>query len=115
LGVLTIFQFVPAIAALARRSHPDRPRAALGGLRAGVPPGLFTTFETPARQAFVSELVPRQDVQSAIAMNSTVFNAARIVAPAIGGVIIRRLGRGLGLWRQRGQLRRRHRDTRHVG
>ena len=39
--------------------------------------GLFTTFETPARQAFVSDLVPRDDIQSAVALNSSVFNAAR--------------------------------------
>jgi MFS family permease len=50
--------------------------------------GLFTTFETPARQAFVSDLVPREDIQSAVALNSSVFNAARIVGPAIGGIIL---------------------------
>jgi MFS family permease len=56
--------------------------------------GLFTTFETPARQAFVSELVPREDVQSAIALNSSVFNAARIVGPGLGGIIIAAWGAG---------------------
>jgi MFS family permease len=56
--------------------------------------GLFTTFETPSRQAFASELVPREDVQSAIALNSSVFNAARIVGPGIGGLIIAAWGVG---------------------
>jgi MFS family permease len=56
--------------------------------------GLFTTFETPARQAFVSELVPREDIQSAVALNSSVFNAARIVGPGIGGLIIATWGAG---------------------
>ena len=56
--------------------------------------GLFTTFETPARQAFVSDLVPRDDVQSAVALNSSVFNAARVVGPGIGGLIIATWGAG---------------------
>ena len=56
--------------------------------------GLFTTFEAPARQAFVSDLVPRDDIQSAVALNSSVFNAARIVGPGIGGVILATWGAG---------------------
>lgn len=56
--------------------------------------GLFTTFETPARQAFVSDLVPRDDIQSAVALNSSVFNAARIVGPGIGGIILATWGAG---------------------
>ncbi|MBV9898191.1 MAG: MFS transporter [Chloroflexi bacterium] len=56
--------------------------------------GLFTTFETPARQAFVSDLVPREDIQSAVALNSSVFNAARIVGPGIGGVVLAAWGAG---------------------
>src|SRR5262249_52864174 len=56
--------------------------------------GLFTTFETPARQAFVSDLVPREDIQSAVALNSSVFNAARIVGPGIGGVVLATWGAG---------------------
>jgi MFS family permease len=56
--------------------------------------GLFTTFETPARQAFVSDLVPREDIQSAVALNSSVFNAARIVGPAIGGIVLATWGAG---------------------
>ena len=56
--------------------------------------GLFTTFETPARQAFVSDLVPREDIQSAVALNSSVFNAARVVGPGIGGVVLATSGAG---------------------
>ncbi len=50
--------------------------------------GVVTAFETPARQAFTSELVPREDVHSAVSLNSSVFNTARILGPGIGGVII---------------------------
>jgi MFS family permease len=48
----------------------------------------------PTRQAFLSELVPRDELQSAISLNSSVFNGARIVGPGIGGVIIAAWGVG---------------------
>jgi MFS family permease len=56
--------------------------------------GIITTFETPARQAFVSELVPPEDLRSAVALNSSVFNAARIAGPGVGGVIVAAWGTG---------------------
>ena len=42
----------------------------------------------PIRQSFVVEMVGREDVANAVALNSAVFNGARIVGPAIGGVLI---------------------------
>lgn len=50
--------------------------------------GVSTAFDMPTRQSFVSELVGRDQLQSAISLNSSVFNAARIVGPGVGGVII---------------------------
>ena len=50
--------------------------------------GVARAFEIPTRQAFVPELVTREDIPNAIALNSIVFNVARLVGPAIGGFII---------------------------
>ncbi len=54
--------------------------------------GACATVEIPARQSFVYELVGRDDLQPAIALNSSGFNLARVVGPAIGGVVIAKLG-----------------------
>lgn len=57
--------------------------------------GLFNSFDTPARQAFVVEMVEdRADLPNAIALNSSMFNASRIVGPSIGGLIIAAVGEG---------------------
>jgi MFS family permease len=57
--------------------------------------GAINAFDTPARQAFVVEMVEdRADVPNAIALNSSMFNASRIVGPAIGGAIIAAVGEG---------------------
>ena len=50
--------------------------------------GLVNTFDMPARQTFVIELVGKDDLMNAIALNSTVFNLSRIVGPAIAGIIM---------------------------
>ena len=54
--------------------------------------GLINALDTPVRQAFVIELVQREDVPNAIALNSLLFNSARIVGPAVAGVLIARIG-----------------------
>ncbi|MDB5059809.1 MAG: major facilitator superfamily 1, partial [Chloroflexi bacterium] len=56
--------------------------------------GIVNAIDNPTRQAFVAELVGRKHLQNAIALNSTLFNAARVVGPAIGGVIISVVGIG---------------------
>jgi MFS family permease len=57
--------------------------------------GIINSFDTPARQAFVVEMVQdRADLPNAIALNSSMFNASRIIGPAIGGVIIAAVGEG---------------------
>lgn len=54
--------------------------------------GLNNAFDMPTRQAFVVEMVGREDLPNAIALNSSLFNMARIVGPGLGGLIIAWLG-----------------------
>jgi MFS family permease len=54
--------------------------------------GIAVALEQPARRAFPSELVPREHVGSAVAMNSALNNGARVIGPALGGVAIAVLG-----------------------
>lgn len=56
--------------------------------------GLIQAFDSPTRQAFVSELVGRDRLQNAVALNSTIFNTARIVGPALAGIVISVIGIG---------------------
>ena len=56
--------------------------------------GCATAFDAPARQTFVSELVGEADLSNAVALNSTSFNAARLVGPAVAGVLIAEVGTG---------------------
>jgi MFS family permease len=56
--------------------------------------GTAAVFDAPARQSFVSEIVERDDVSNAVGLNSASFNAARIVGPAVAGVLIAALGGG---------------------
>jgi len=56
--------------------------------------GLSNTFDMPARQSFIIELAGREDLMSAIALNSSAFNAARIVGPAIAGLTMASMGIG---------------------
>lgn len=50
--------------------------------------GTVNTFDVPARQSFVVEMVGKQDLMNAIALNSSVFNGAAVVGPSVAGVII---------------------------
>jgi MFS family permease len=56
--------------------------------------GVVNAFDIPARQAFVVELVDREDLQNAIALNSSMFNGARVVGPAVAGVLVAAVGEG---------------------
>jgi len=57
--------------------------------------GLINAFDMPARQAFVVEMVDRrEDLANAIALNSSMVNAARLLGPSIGGVVIAAVGEG---------------------
>jgi MFS family permease len=57
--------------------------------------GLVNAFDIPARQAFVVELVGKEDLLNAIALNSSAFNAARVLGPAVAGALIGAVGVGL--------------------
>lgn len=50
--------------------------------------GIVNTIDMPARQSFIIEMVGKEDLMNAIALNSSIFNAARAVGPAIAGMLI---------------------------
>src|ERR1700682_3200386 len=54
--------------------------------------GTINMFDVPARQSFVIEMVGRQDLMNAIALNSSVFNASAVIGPAIAGLVIAAVG-----------------------
>jgi MFS family permease len=56
--------------------------------------GCATAFDAPARQTFVSDLVTGADVPNAVGLNSTSFNAARMIGPAVAGALIVAVGTG---------------------
>ena len=56
--------------------------------------GCVNAFDIPARQSFLVEMVGREDLMNAIALNSSMFNGARIVGPAIAGIVIAAVGEG---------------------
>jgi MFS family permease len=56
--------------------------------------GCITAFDFPARQTFVAELVVEADLSNAVGLNSASFNAARMIGPAIAGVLIATVGSG---------------------
>ncbi len=54
--------------------------------------GMVTAVDNPTRRAFVPELVPARDVPNAVGLNSTVFTSARVIGPAIAGIVIAAFG-----------------------
>jgi MFS family permease len=56
--------------------------------------GIVNAFDLPARQSFISELVDDRDLINAIALNSSMMNGARIVGPALAGLLVAWLGEG---------------------
>jgi len=54
--------------------------------------GIISAFDMPARQAFLIQMVGKEDLMNAIAINSSMFNAARMVGPAIAGLVVARWG-----------------------
>jgi MFS family permease len=56
--------------------------------------GLATAIDNPARQTFVSEMVPRTSLANAVSLNSASFNAARILGPGVAGLVIAAVGTG---------------------
>ncbi|MFN8589717.1 MAG: MFS transporter [Candidatus Eisenbacteria bacterium] len=60
--------------------------------------GCVNTFDLPARQSFVIELTGREDLSNGIALNSAAFNTARILGPAVAGVLLAMVGEGGCFW-----------------
>jgi MFS family permease len=56
--------------------------------------GVVNAFDLPTRQAFLVEMVGREDLMNAIALNSSLFNGARIIGPSIAGVLVAGIGEG---------------------
>ena len=56
--------------------------------------GVVNAFDIPTRQAFVADLVDREDLVNAIALNSSVINGARLVGPALAGLLVATIGEG---------------------
>ena len=123
LGVVTALQFLPSIllglygGMLADRSDKRRlllvTQTALAGaalilgllavthtvavwhvMVLAVVVGVITAVDTPTRQSFAVEMVGRDELANAVAINSTIFNAGRIIGPAIAGVMITAVGTG---------------------
>src|ERR1700733_7544008 len=56
--------------------------------------GIVNAFDIPGRQSFLVDMVGKEDLMNAIALNSSMFNGARVIGPAIAGVLVARLGEG---------------------
>jgi MFS family permease len=56
--------------------------------------GIINAFDYPVRQAFVAELVTKEDLMSAVTLNSSIINSARTIGPGIGGLLVASVGEG---------------------
>jgi MFS transporter, DHA1 family, staphyloferrin A biosynthesis exporter len=88
------FLLTVGLAAIATAGSPELWQIyTLVGLR-----GIVAAFNGPARGSIIGDLVPRDDIMNAMALNSSTFNATRMVGPAIAGVIIAAGGTAIVLW-----------------
>ena len=60
--------------------------------------GTFNAFDLPARQSYLIELVGKEDLSNGIALNSAAFNTARVIGPAIAGILLARVGEAGCFW-----------------
>jgi MFS family permease len=56
--------------------------------------GVVNAFDIPGRQSFLVDMVGKEDLMNAIALNSSMFNGARIIGPAVAGILVSRIGEG---------------------
>ena len=56
--------------------------------------GMVNAFDLPARQAMLIDMVGKEDLMNAIALNSSMFNGARVIGPAIAGILVAKIGEG---------------------
>jgi MFS family permease len=83
-----------ALASLVTFGEPTAPLV----LSLALVQGFINAFDFPGRQSFISELVPARDLPNAIALNSMAFNMARLVGPAIGGLLLASVGEAACFW-----------------
>jgi MFS family permease len=83
-----LLAFVLAVLTLSHRIQVWQIMVLAAGL------GVVNAFDIPARQAFLMDMVGREDLMNAIALNSSMFNGARIVGPAVAGVLVAWVGEG---------------------
>jgi MFS family permease len=79
-----------ALAAIAFQSHPSV-IAVFGVAMIG---GITVAFDNPARRAFVVEMVPAEDMQNAVSLNSALMTSSRVIGPTIAGLLIVNVGFG---------------------
>ena len=94
--LLVITQTLAMIQSFALAALTLGGRATIGGLIVlNVVDGVITAFDMPLRQAFVVEMIEdKRDLGNAIALNSSMVNAARLIGPALGGAVIAMAGEG---------------------
>jgi MFS family permease len=56
--------------------------------------GVVNAFDIPGRQSFLIDMVGKEDLMNAIALNSSMFNGARVVGPAVAGILVSKIGEG---------------------
>ena len=56
--------------------------------------GVVNAFDIPGRQTFLVDMVGKEDLMNAIALNSSMFNGARVIGPAVAGILVAKLGEG---------------------
>jgi MFS family permease len=56
--------------------------------------GVVNAFDIPGRQSFLVDMVGKDDLMNAIALNSSMFNGARIIGPAVAGILVAKIGEG---------------------
>jgi MFS family permease len=78
------------LAALAFTHHPP----VLAIYAVALAGGFCTAFDNPTRRSFVVEMVPEEDVQNAVSLNSALMTSARVVGPALAGLLVHTVGYG---------------------
>ena len=68
--------------------------------------GVVNAFDIPGRQSFLIDMVGKGDLMNAIALNSSMFNAARVIGPAVAGILVARIGEGWCFPRTRSAISR---------
>ena len=90
---LLLLQSLLLLEALALAALTATGRVTVGWVMAlAAAQGLFSAFEIPIRQSFLSEMTGREDLMTAIALNSSVFNVTRVIGPAAAGLLIAAAG-----------------------